>query len=416
MLSVSDEDLQAGTYNITLEDIFGYLTPITVQVNTTNVTLPFNESFSVSVANLTISLKNAFDDSYIYENSSISVSGVGTFTTVTANISLVDITLTSGSYTASVVSENFTYAQTTFSFTNQEILEITLYVYPDNQTNLGTAIIDVYDGFSNTVGSADVRIQEYKPATGSFVEIGQATTDGNGRAEFPVILEDRTYRFFATGTVDGVSYTGYSIEGGAIIYVDQTIVPIYLSTVPSFQDSNLNTLTVNVSNTTLVQNISWHSATFYESTGVNQHICLAYYNVSGIVRNLLAEDCENAPSGTVSFDAGYNLTGMFVDVEVYNKNTGFIYYKQNYVASEDSFEYQFGAIIKILILVALITALGLALYLKRIDIFVYLFILSSIVWSLVAPSFVNAGMLALNIVTGLAILYLAQKRSGGEII
>jgi len=414
--SASSNTIQTGNYQITFQDLLGYETPYNFNKTVNISQLPFNVTQNITRADLTINLRDAITNDLITENVTVAITDIGTFTTINGTLFFSNVTFNSQAYTITTTSQNYTYSQKVFTYTNQEDLNVSVYMYNTLTANVGSVTVSVYDSFLDIVQSADVRMQEFDSATSTFQEIGSSFTNSNGQSSFQVLLEGKTYRFLVTKTIDGVTYQEYSSEDGEVIFIDGSDIPVYLDTIIDYSDSYLENYVINVSNTTLVNNISYHQVSFYDNNGLDQTVCLAYNQISGLSKVNLFTSCVSGSSGTINYGGGYDLTSVLADnrveVEVYINTTGtpVTYYSQIYVG-DNSFESLFAVIIKPLILLSMILALGLSLKIKRIDYFVYLEIFLSVLWLIIAPSYVSGSFMALNVVLGLMILFLAQKKN-----
>jgi len=413
--SYDSTSLQNGTYTFTYLGDLGYVSPITF--NYTPDSLPFNESYNISRANLQIYIRDGETSDFVTDNMTVSITGIGTFTTTNGSLLLENTSFVSGEYTVFTSSENYTYVQRTFTYTNQEELTVTLFPFNKNTATTGTVLIRTYDSFSDVLGGVDIRVQEFDASTSSFVEVGQLTTNSNGEATFELLLKTRIYRFLATAEIDGVTYQEYSSTSGEILFLDEYVINIFFDTLTNWaEEYDENGLSVTVTNTTLINNVSYHQATFIDANGLDRKVCISYYYMDGVreVEYTGGTDCLTASSGTIQYAGGKSLdTNLTNIVKVYEEigDRKVFYYVERY-SGENSFAVLFADIIKPLIMVILLSALGLALYIKRVEIFVYLTVASSVIWGLVTPSYQSGGAVALTIVMGAMILYLAKARRG----
>ena len=414
--SYQNDNLQTGEYNITFKDLQGFVSPITF-TETFN-TLPVNESFNLSRANLTVLIKNGDTGELITENVSVAITDIGTFSTTNGNVSIVNQSLLSQEYTVYVSSQNFTFNQKDFIYTNQEELTVEVFVLDKTDANLGTIIVNTYDSFQNALPGVDLRLQELNIDTGSFEEIGQRQTSSGGAATFQVLLEEKTYRILANYQENGETFSAFSIKEGEIFYADNQVVNIYIDTTDPVPSKELDGLRVDVTNTSLQNNISFHTVDFIDSTGVSHEVCLRYSTLDNGQKKELIEICQTGSSGTISQTGGYNLSGNFpVVVDAFVKIGSFerLQYTQTYT-SEESFEQVFSPIIRWLIGISLIAALGISLYLQRPDVFLYATIAVSVIWSILAPSWMSLSLNTLNILFALSMMYISKQRSGNNVI
>jgi hypothetical protein len=377
---------------------------------------PFSATYNISTANLTILVKDTETNSLVDKNVTVSITGIGNYEISSGNLTLENATFTSGNYTVYVSSEDYTYNQKDFTYTNQEELTVTVFLTDLNTSNLGTVYVNLYDSFLDLVGGADLRLQVLQESTSSFVEEAQRTTSSSGQVSFRALLNEKFYRVYATAVIDGVTYSGYSSESGELIYEDGQIIPIYLDTIVSTNEDSLYNLDISVSNTELINNVSYHTVNFIDPSGADHEVCLGYFYSDGLVETQLLEICEEASSGSINQVGGYSLNRNYTNiVKAYVKEGTYIRYEyeQTYI-SDSSFESTFEIIVGFLIMSLLLGSLAIALHLNRIDYFCYISIFLGIIWTILTPNFYSVSQLGIIIILDLAVLYLARTRSNSE--
>ena len=411
--SASSQAIQNGTHKFNLNDFQGYITP---EISYTPTTFPFNISYNISRATLNITIKDAETKALITENVTISLSGFATQITDTGNVFITNLTLSSGEYTIYATSDDYAFNQKTFTFTNQEDLAVTIYMFNSTATDLGTYSVVAYDNFLDVIAEADLRLQEYDPVTQGFSEVAQRTTDSNGVAYFQILLNQKIYRVFGSFTDGGITYTGYTTLAGSLIVVDDDSTNIYLRTITDVSDKAYAGLTIDVTNEELINNISYHSVSFINENGVDNTVCLEYRYKNGVVTTTSETICETASSGTLNYDGGYALNRDYTwTVDVYVKTGDYrrYYYTKTYQRA-GGFSETFKLILKWLIATLYLVSLAIALYLERIDYFVYLSSFLTIIWTIVAPSYISLTFLGFYLILGWLVLDQAKNKNSTE--
>ena len=405
-----------STYSLTFQGTLGYVTPITFDVNTSIASLPSDTTYEISQTNINITLKDADDSSSITDNVTVSISGLGTYYTTNGSVILVNTSISAGTYTIYVDSDNYEYNQKTFTYTSQENLDIDIYMYNSSLENLGYYVVTAYDSFLDVSAEADLRLQELDPSTGSFKEVSQRITSAQGVATFQVLLNEKIYRVYGSYTEGGVTYEGYTTELGRVITFTGDSENIYFDTISSINYDEYDDLSITVSNTELVGNISYHTVDFVDSAGLSHNICLRYSYKSGVLTIPSLEICSEGSSGSISSWGGYYLDRNYtwiVDAYVKEGDYKRYVYSETY-ENDNSFSDIFRLIMKFLIGATFLWALAWALYQERIDIFIYSSIALSVLWLGLAPSYISARFLGLMIVLGLLILDMAKNRTSSE--
>jgi len=404
-----------GSYQITYLGDQGYISPTTFYYNTTQ--MPFNITYNISRANINIQVRDADSSNLITEYVLISINGLGVYNTSNGTLFLENQAISSQTYTIYVNSENYTTNQKTFTFTNQETISFTIYLIEKDNPNLGNIYVNVYDSYTYLLAGVDLRLQELDVSTSTFAEVGQKISSSGGSANFEVLLDERVYRVYARYEVDGLVYEGYSSDAGEVFFATEQIVPIYLTTVSGVDYIKYEGLNINVQNTTLINNVSFHQVDFNDINGIEHRVCLTYEYLSGFIWKNSLFLCSVGASGTINLGGGYLLDRDYswrVEVNVIDSNG----YATNFYSEEykktGSFEDTFRFIMSALIMLSFILGLAISLYLNRIDYFVPVTIFLSIFWLILAPSWVTASHLVFNIILGWFVYDLARKKTKQE--
>ncbi len=283
-------------------------------------------------------------------------------------------------------------------------------------TARGNLIVQVSDDNFNLLVGANVKLLEYKATVDSFVEVAQCFSDTNGECVFDVELDTKFYIIQAT-FIDGDNVlTAQSTENGQLIKLDQTIIEIRLTTSKQFEVEDTFNLIITPSNTELVGNTSFLTATFNDNTNKNHTVCIAYYFLNGINEVELNETCVTASAGIVNAVGGFLLVDRdFTHIaKIYvirEDGTKLIYNKYTYPAlGEKSFLSSFGLFVDILIFAALLFLLGTALYIKNIKVFAIGAIVLSPLSLSIKPFWIGGTTMVFIILLCISIIYLTSKK------
>lgn len=411
-----DYIIQEGDYEITFLGSQGYATPITFDLTKSISELPFNQTYNISRANINVSIYDETTSLLITENITLSITGIGSFVTNNGTLLLENVSFTNTTYTIYATSENYSSNQKSFTYTNQEQLDISIFLIPLTYSKLATIYVNAYDSYLDVASGADLRLQKLNPLTSTFEEVAQRTTSSSGSTAFQVLLDENVYRIYGTYEYGGIIYETYSIEEGEVFYADQQIVPIYFNTVLSFTTDRFEDLNIQVYNKTLINNVSYHEVYYYDYAGLDHTVCLEYSYMNGLIKKSSLINCSTSSSGTINYDSGYALNRSYtwiVDVYVQEGDFKRYYYTEKYPQT-GSFQDIFSIIIKALIGFSFLALIVVSLYLERIDIFAYLSIFLSLFWLAITPSYLSVTFVGLNIVMSYFILDLSKKKNSSE--
>jgi len=408
--------LLGGSYNATFS-ASGYtnITNLITVPLLSNSTYTFNANFS----NATIFLR-IYDAETLKlintSNTTVSVSDLAIYTTATGNFSIVNLTLQPQIYTVFFSNPNYFPTQTSFTYTNQGNLTLTVYMINITSTNAGLFTISTLDSFNNNLASSDCRLQRLDLVSQSWIEYSQGLTDSNGQVTFGVVLNSYPYRAYCSNTVNGRFVANYNAIGGGIVSFTPYYATVYLTTSSMFSHEELANLQVIVTGKDLVNNISYLSADFLDGTGVTQTVCIQYSYQNGAVKTVLDTNCVSGASGTVNYNGGFALNRSYTyyaDVYAINTNGAITYYDKLIYPSSSSAEEIFSMYAKWIILGLLILVIGLALHLRNLNIF---WIGSSVLMlftTAIFPSYLSVSLSVFLIALAGLGYYLSRKKESG---
>lgn len=329
----------------------------------------------------------------------------------TINIPEFDPTIS----TPTIIAESNGYVTNSrqFEFTDKDSTNITMYLLNSTFDNSANLIVQVYDDFSNLIAGANTKLLQYIPDQDSFVEVSQCYTDTNGECIFSIELNTEFYIVQATKEIDGETFFAQSTDTGQLIKLDNTIIPLYLKTTEGYEvDPNFD-LIISVTNTSLVGNTSYLTATFNDPTNDEHEVCIGYFYRTGFTDTEITSTCVNGSSGIVNFAGGYVLDSTITNIaKIYIMQDGNkeIYDYYIYEALEDSFASEFSLYLKPFLLAILLGLLALSLYLKNIKIFAISTMVLSPTSIYYYPSWIGLTSISFIIILCIAIIYFTNKK------
>jgi hypothetical protein len=251
--------------------------------------------------------------------------------------------------------------------------------------------------------------------TDSWEEFSRCFSDSNGQCVFGVLLNQYSYRAYATVVINGVTYSAYNSIGGGLVSINPTTTNIYLIAVSTPVVDELTGLIVTPYNTTLVGNNSYLNADFNDPTGATHTICIEYsYNV-GFVNTIYptGTNCVTSASGNINNGAVYTLNGtvnnqarIYVILADGTQRTLFIYR----YSGVDSFENKFSNIIAVLMLFTLIVFLGISMHTRNLMFFFIGVIGWCVLYNILTPSWLSVGLSVAMIVFAVVGIFIARKK------
>jgi len=403
-----------GNYTLLFDNLGYNRTTIILPINSSGV--PYNETYNISVAKLNITIYDR-ETGDLLNNTNVTINLIGVFSDVTStgNYTYDNLTLVSGEYSIIALSTGYSNEQISFDFTNQEVLDISIYMLNLTSPNAGTIFIEVLNEQTYTKEiDVLVSMQELDYSTGAFFQVAQCYTNSNGECVFNIELNSKTYKFLGTKTIDSQIYSDQTSSNGEIISIDEDVRQLILRTTGVFNYSAEDNLIYSVSES-FVNNISSVSVDFQTSDGTDITICVEYFKTTYLgSSNVTSPECLTSASGTATPSKSYLLNrdnSYYVEIYISdsgNKKVLTTYYYPSINSIESILE-GFG-IVKYFLLIIFISLLSLSLYLKKLTpLFIGVIFLSWVIFYYFV-SFRYGGLATVNtILSLLGIKFLDQK-------
>ncbi len=269
--------------------------------NLTNTSTSF--AFSVTPSKINVNIYNRTTENLITDPITLQLIGnVGdTLTTTNGTAILRAIDGVSGQYEIIATSPLYETETIFFEYTNQEVVNLDMYLIPSNSSNLGSVTVEVKDTLSFFIEGAVVNLLEWKAAQSSFVSVAQCETFSNGKCSLNVELDTKLYKFQASK--DGISAETTSLiidSSGQTIPI--TLQDLFLTSVPNSDNilGNFTETTNNLTNTSLLR-LQWSTV-----DNTNAKACIKLYEDRGLEKSLLAQNCTTSNSGVIFMTANIN--------------------------------------------------------------------------------------------------------------
>lgn len=412
--SLYNGTFQWGTFTFEMTKI-GYLKSQTFTENLNYSNLPINITYSLNPASIYVRLFDRETETLITKPATLSIVGVANYSTTNGTIHISDVSLVPRQYIAIATATGYITEQTTFTFSNQDNISLDIYLFNATSENIGSLIVQVYDDFYNLITGANTKLLEYRPVDNSFVEVAQCYTNTNGECIFSVELNTKFYIVQSSIVINNRLYTAQSTDTGELVKLDNSIIGLHLKTTEGFQVDELFDLVITPSNTSLVGNTSYLTATFSDYSNIDHTVCIAYYIRDGLNEILVAgPTCVTGSAGIVNYAGGYSLDRSYTYVakiyvvDSYGKKV--TYYSYNYEALAGSLADAFGIYLKPLILFLLLCLLAVSIYLKNIQIFAIGSIPLSLLTLVWLPNLIGGITVTFIIIIDICIIYLSRKR------
>lgn len=409
-----------GNYNITFNQVDGYFSPQTFIENISYNNSPINVSYQIQQSKINITIKDIITNNLILQNTTVTIVGIGQFSTLNGSILIINNNITEGLYTAYAVSSGYAIGQLSFNYNAREFENIIFYLTNSTSENTGIISVNIFDeGFNNQLG-VDVRLLQYFPEFNSFLEVTQCFSNSNGECIFQIQVGTTLYKITATKDDNGVLLYGTSSENGEVFYLSEYIIDIHLFSNIFYYSPDLLDFTINATNKDLINNISYLTGVWIDTSNISRQVCIRYNSLNNTIKTLLSGgiNCAEGNSGEINVFGGYNLTTILqtnnVLVELFvNTSTGqeILYYTKLYV-SEKSLQTQLGDLVPYLIMIFFASLIALTLYIKNIYIFGIGNIAGSILCIMFFPIYFTWQFGSIMIFLSFVLFYLSRVKEG----
>jgi len=267
----------------------GYITQTFTQevLNTSRI----NTSYNVAEAEIIVTIRDKDTLSQI-TGTNFTLSFIGntgfTTTTITGNKTITGL-LSAGDYELIVSSTPYTTESNFFTFSNQELLELTVYLA--NSSTNGFVIIEATGTSGELAVSAKVQALQWNGV--NYIVVSEGTTDTSGKATLNVILKTKSYQFKlieGTNSITSPAETITTDENGKT-------VPLSLQTGGITYNAIIDNYLINSTETYNNQtNISSILMDWNSRDGTDMVACINVYTLLNDVERLSNSFCSNASS------------------------------------------------------------------------------------------------------------------------
>lgn len=410
--TVYNDILSFGNNTLTFEKL-GYVTQdFTFNINTTS---NYNQTYNVSLATITINTIDKDTGNPIsgvnFTLQFISSVGLTTYTDGNSQTNITNTFFQNEEYRLIVSNANYETESLFFDFTNQENLELDVYLLESNYTKLGYVVVKVVDRFSQPIENVIIKALQWDSSTSSYIDVSQDHTNELGQGNVNIILDDKLYKFraiYQDALFDSVEQIVAAADNGKTITISVSALAaeeqyllqnLILDIDESFNDAS-NTSTINV---------SWE-----DTSDIEQTICVHAFRLVGQTQTKVTNDTANClSSDSSSIERNFLINSsqdilLKVQVKIdddYITMKTFRYYSNTHISEVlESLSLQY-FVVTILNLIAI----SLALYMQNVYIGSLLLILSGILSMVLVPSIVTGGIVAFFIFVGIVTIIGGQK-------
>ena len=276
-----------------------------ITLNLTN-TSRANYNFTLPFAKLIITMYDISDYSKIFGND-FTIEIIGSsyskqFSIVnSSNTTIIDSDITPDNYTLLVSSANYSTSFIQFAFTNQEELNLDIYLTPKVVVGetITSIIVKTLDSSKDTIGNIQTKQYVWDSSSGEYVLLNEKTTNSYGQTSYPVFLDTKLYKFCAL-------YNGV-LTCNSDIYIDESTLEILIE-INTLQLISINTESIykydfpfSLTNTSLGGNLQEVSFVWDNDRQDISNYCLEIYLLNISKETLITSACTTSHSSGLSF-------------------------------------------------------------------------------------------------------------------
>lgn len=309
-------DLGLGTHKLLFEKQGFQSGNITITFNETS---EINTTYVIPFAQIIFTFYNIIDSSYIEGGNVTTIQIIGddyskTFNTTNRNLTIIDSDIVIDTYNVIVSNPEYETVNTLFTYNNQEVIILNIYMTPTDVVGETVAdlIVEVQDLDGNVQQNILTLQYIWDSATLQDVLINQKTTDYSGQTSYKVLLDTRLYTFCAQ--YNSILYC--NDRGSVNINTEKVIIPIDTTIL---EPTDFNTLylssfpysltNVTTGNTSLIT-FTWNNP----SQDIDNYCLKVYKKVEG-VETLLSpngEQCSTSHNNGLSLSITLEAETVYV--------------------------------------------------------------------------------------------------------
>jgi hypothetical protein len=296
------DGLVIGNNSIVFEKLGFASTNVLFEINLTS---EINVSVNITESQIQVTIFDRATGSILTGLTNIILVATQGFTgnTTTGFINISNINFLSETY--QLVAEHADYAteQVFFTYSNQEILPLNVFMLALNDSNFGILTVKTVTSNSVLIPNAQCDLQEWDPSLSSFISVAQGLTDTQGEFTFNIELDVKVYKILCSK--GGVTSSSLPTEGG-IISVSGNVFPVIMDDPTTFIESRLKNFVYSFSNSTETNTTQRLTFTFDDSDGLVTEACINIYHGQGLGRFLNSSTCASGASGEIQIIININ--------------------------------------------------------------------------------------------------------------
>jgi len=305
LITIPIYDLGLGSQSLEFNKL-GY--PVTTITPTFTTTSSINLTINITPSKIIISIFDRDTGNILTGNTDITLVATtgATDSTTTGYLNMSDILFIQEEY--QLIAEHTGYATESvyFDFTNQETLNVNIYMINNTATDYGTITLKAITSTGALISSATCSALEWKPISSSFISVAQGNTNINGEVTLNIEIGTKLYKFSCTKS----SVT--AISDPQIIGTTGTTLPIILTTTTDELITDLEGFSYSFTNTTYNSSHQRFTYTFADENNLVNEGCIKSYKVKGTQKELLDGTCAITSIGEVQTIIGINNTYTLV--------------------------------------------------------------------------------------------------------
>lgn len=313
-ISFYNSILEVGTNNTLLFEKLGY--------NSGNITFELlndsriNINYTIPFAQITFFFVDITDGAVI-DDQNITLEIIGsTFSqeyqvNETSNYTLVEPLITAGTYTTSVISQDYSVVFRNFEYDNQQNLTLVIYMTPKVVVDeiITDLIVQVQDTYKSTQPDIPVIQYIWQSDIGQYVIVNEKVSNGFGQTTFSVFLDTKLYQFCAEYNNQLFCESGVTIDASTIalpLTID-LLAPVVVNNSEIYFKTFTNSLFNTTTNTTIQVDFTWNN----QLQDVNEY-CLSIQERNFNTLSYLFNNCSTTHSGGLTYLISINENSTYI--------------------------------------------------------------------------------------------------------
>lgn len=223
--------------------------------------------------------------------------------TTTGFLNITDLNFISETYQLLAAHTGYATENVFFTYTNQEILPVNVYMLALNATTFGTTTVKTIATNGLFIKGATCSLLEWRAGDSAYSTVAQGITDVDGEVTFNIELGTKIYKALC---VQGTLSKEQLLGNGGVISTTGLVTPIYLNILEPSLDYQFEDVLFSFTNTTVNTTHQRLTFTWNDANNLVSKGCIVQFRENGLSRTKLTETCVSSSASQIQVITNIN--------------------------------------------------------------------------------------------------------------